>query len=484
MRKLTLFLVLSLPAAVAFAQQQTIAMHAATDPADGRIDPGLQFRMAFFFNASSGAHDVRFHAELPPRQGDLFVEPGAWTCSVAGTSLDCTIADSGAISPIRIAFLAAETPGRYDYRATLTAREPLEPHAASVSGAVFVYKPLHATDGNALRAAIEQANLSCNGDDVECHILLHDDVHLDAALPPLTARGPVTIDGNLYNVDGRSLTAGSGLELRGEGRVRVRRLALRNFPVDGLVLSNGDRRAPTEITDCTLEENRWRGLSVAAPLTDLVVLRNSIRGNGASGIAYWAARRVTERENRIDANDASGVFVWNVAAFDASDLSVALNGQFGFAIVRGAPQATFGAGTLAHNRGGNIDWGLNGLSPRDVDETDGVPNSPDLVDAHYDAATDTTIFRVRMMTGPTPWGSAFWLHLVTGELEPDGTVVPQRTLYSNLLWERFNRSLETFTVAVKGNFTGQYVSAWGVYTFFGDGLPLATPEMSQALRVN
>ena len=266
-----------------------------------------------------------------------------------------------------------------------------------------------------LRDAIEQANASCRGTD--CQILGDGNaallVRLVTPLPPITACNLVIDSGSFsiytghraIELDGSALTRGNGFEIRtacpaGVRGVTIRGFAIGGFPENGMYLATNDAAPGSSRTFHRIEENAvgleklgedarpngQRGVAVESTRTCARIEKNYIAANRRSGVAIWASAPDTFIVGNLigwgnwlrphpNGNGASGIFI------GADDVAVesnniAFNHQFGVSIAPGVKRAGVRGNTIHSNGERAIDWNLDGETPNDPEETDGVPNAP------------------------------------------------------------------------------------------------------------
>ncbi|HEX7833807.1 MAG TPA: right-handed parallel beta-helix repeat-containing protein, partial [Thermoanaerobaculia bacterium] len=209
-------------------------------------------------------------------------------------------------------------------------------------------------------------------------------------------------------LDGSLLTAGHGLDIRGEGPAVISNLAIGGFPWDGIAMSRKAAAGPTaqiNIFACrigvrfdgTQNANRSRGVTLNAPTSKAWISSNIIGGNLRSGVFIDGASDITVSQNVIGelhsqekyGNGASGVFVGpNSHDVDLIANSIIGNAHFGVAIARGATRVHLrSTNQILGNRLLPLDHGLDGFSGYAADAM--RTPAPRITTAHYDAATET-----------------------------------------------------------------------------------------------
>ncbi len=391
-------------------------------------------------------HDVSVMLTLPQalQLGPDPFAPQDWTCSRTSTGAVCTIADLPAHRRDFIAFTPYAldgTGGHYIANVAVRARD------AAPASIAFDYVAGHFTSVNttadsgpgSLRALIEEANANplC-GTDVPCLIAFFG-VTPPVTIAPLTPlpaieKCNVTISGhdayetpNLVKeiaLSGENVREGNGLEVRatcakGVPGVLITGLAIHSWPENGIRFftpapqPSGVQHTVhrcyvgTDATGTIAMPNGLRGIGTYSPFDAVTISDGVASGNARSGIAFWAGARgfITtmkigvDRDGKPLGNGASGVFSQGVP-FTLTGSTIAFNKDFGVAIAKGTPMADVHQNAIHDNTGLAIDWGLDGRTLPD-DETDGILNTPQIIDSFYDAAHNETIIRgsVRLRGG-------------------------------------------------------------------------------------
>ena len=276
--------------------------------------------------------------------------------------------------------------------------------ALTVTAQTTVFEVTNTDDRGAgsFRAAIEAANTSCSLLFTSCRVVFAfsdctqvQAVTLETPLPAITAYG-LSIGGASSTscrqeepwlaLDGSRLERGNGLEIgpalyAEQGNVEIRGLSLRDFPENGIAIVGPNRIVTLERN--SIETSGGRGIVIDAPGAIVNINANTINRNFRSGVFIWNALTTELLENRIIGNGASGVFIGPLTEFTAvRQNEIAGHPQFGIAVTPGRRWVQFLNGF--HGNMLDVDAGLDGPSPNDRTETDGILNAPELLDAVYD----------------------------------------------------------------------------------------------------
>ncbi|HEX8153813.1 MAG TPA: right-handed parallel beta-helix repeat-containing protein, partial [Thermoanaerobaculia bacterium] len=359
-----------------------------------------------------------------------------------------------------------------------------------------------------LREGILEANRNCTGA-FRCVVNVEMPgradvpvVDLLTPLPPITAVrttiGTYAYDPGfrpIVELNGAALTAGNGLELRGAWNdVRIRRVAIRNFPENGIAVI-GDtpaarRRLAIEFS--VIGDNALRGISVADPSADVIAGASEIGRNGRSGISIWQAAAFglttsflgVTRAGAPWPNAASGLFVApGVSGVAITSNVIGSHPEFGVALGGVPSSLMFLGNTLQPGGLLAFDYGLDGPTPNDVLDTDGIPNTPILLDATYDAARDRTMVRGYFDTPGL--GEAHNAVLYAGAAPDRFGVVTGRVVGGAQMWRRSTGELigREFTAEIPGDLRGQFISAQMTVSIWADWSPTLTSEFSRAIEV-
>lgn len=293
-----------------------------------------------------------------------------------------------------------------------------------------------------LRAAIEEANASCNGSPGEyCKIGFRlpmngaawATIRPETPLPAI-AKNSVMVDGFLQtrlgdtNPDGPEielrgdlLDAGNGLILDAPCGASVFGLAINGFPDNGVLVAGDpceDRNwytfrgvvesyIGTDPTGTKAVPN-LRGVMVTVRWTGFTpgiisIYRNVISGNHRSGIWVDEGKNVRITENYIGltpqaraplGNGASGVYIApGGSGTDLGDNHIGFNAQFGVSMAPAVVQVHAANNSFQANGSLAIDHGLDGVTPSIADpgeQPGNVLHAPVITSARYDAASNTT----------------------------------------------------------------------------------------------
>jgi hypothetical protein len=301
--------------------------------------------------------------------------------------------------------------------------------------------------------------------------------------------GPeVAIDGHL---------ARRGLKIVSRCEAVIEGLTLGNFDEDyGLTFNAGsncpdgyrpDRRAVASNTigvdpSGTTPWPNLRGLNLDG--ANAVVSKNVVSHNQFSGIGMWSGS-VHFEQNRIESNGASGIFLGpEVVRAQIVNNVIANQREMGVAAARSKAIIEIRGNAMKDNGGLGIDWGLDGVSPVDVDDRNGPSNAPVLLSATYDAAQNRTFITLSLKS--TPLTSDVYrddLVDVYGNSTPDGD--GERPLGTVHVKPGTNG---TITVSVAGDLRGQWLNAtWSrdkPIQYSIESLPdRATSELSNAIFI-
>ena len=339
-----------------------------------------------------------------------------------------------------------------------------------------------------LRAAIDYANEICARDMVPCALQFQ----FAEALPqqgwypirPLTPLPAITApdfslerenDAPAVELDGSLLTAGHGLELRGNGPAIVDSLSIGGFPWDGVSIT---RRGGTGVyrssvgvrPDGSTNPNGSRGVTIDAPAADVTLWSSSVRANVRSGVFIAGGERIRLDFNSIGRlsyqgpefrNGASGVFVGP----DARDVVISTsyvggNAHMGVAVARGARGVRVLNTWVAGSSGLMIDHALDGFSGHSWTSSAFALPAPRIATVSYDATTNTTT-----VTGTfdAPDAAQNWvLTLYTDDLG----IWPERNLPTHAFsGTTFNATLPGRTAWVRATVSGPESSDWSTSEF-------------------
>ncbi len=412
-----------------------LAAHAASDLrafADGFFRPlTTPFETTIGIGVFNHGPDASGPLKLritPPAPLQLEAQPRPETqlvCAPEGASVVCThpglAKDALDFRRFRV-FASTIDAGGYDITVEVESADDPKPENNRITAHGEIYHLFALTTDadsgpGSLRDAIERSNAICPGN-VICRI---EPVQFggftyrpSTPLPAITGcnvslnsgSSSIYVGVRLIELDGTRLTAGNGLEVRsscpaGARGVSITGFAIGGFPENGIEVATqdedpgspgtchsiGENAIGLDFTALEPRPNGLRGISVASPRSCVSIVRNYIGGNRASGISVWAAARVGIFQNHIgwgdwtrpkpNGNGASGIYIGSDEVF-VSDNNIAFNGQFGIAIARWVRRPGVRQNVIHSNGGKAIDWALDGDTPNDADESDGIPNAPQI----------------------------------------------------------------------------------------------------------
>jgi len=477
-------------------------LHVTLDTNGSRIDPEMPAEVVFGVRnlGKTAALGTVVELTLPPGSTLLAVKPPtAINCTNDGLTVRCdvgTVFPSGNVS----IGVTARTPAMYDggfapitVKAT-AANRILQSRFSSTLGG-WTFTQLFVVDNTAdsgpgsLRQAIVDANARCGsycniGFRIPAAMLDGDAATIRPAtlLPPVTASA--TIDGvseryfieqpardhPVVQLDGSLLSEGDGLRLQGDGS-QVSGLAIGNFPGTAIVVARPETQGhPRSIvanfigTDVTgrIAKPNQRGIMVLGVRYG-EIRDNVISGNRLSGIWLLGTFQYSVRKNRIgvaaDAvtplpNGASGIYIGplNEHTFIQQN-TIAYNAQFGIGVhpsvrtLDAASNFIFGNGHLG------IDYGLDLATPNVPIDAGRQPNTPVLLSATYNAATNVTTIAGDLHSVPEapPFGNRVRVLLYANDTAqkgqaqtPIGTVVPDASGH--------------FTYPARGDLRGKFIA--------------------------
>lgn len=474
-------------------------------PQTDRVDPGgtAKYRVLSCNNIADNRvpENVRLDFIVENATITGISEADGFACSLTPTGAVCTIArwPTQCITPIDITAVASgdRRGGAALVHARVTTDVPERiPESNSSTGSVAIYRWIAVTNTadagpGSFRDAIDDANRSCTPG--PCRIVFEIPGPVPAEgwftitpsepLPPVTAarvsiegvrQTALTGDTNPHGpeiaIDGR--LARSGLKVLSPCEAVVNGLALGNFDLDqGLLYAMrgifpgvcGERPRPDrrEVADNhigvdpsgTVPWPNLRGLSLDIP--QATVHRNVISHNIYSGVWMWHGLAALNR-NRVEDNGASGIFFGPaVNGAEVEESTINRNVQMGVAVARGARLIDIRGNSMKDNGGLGIDWGLDGVSPTNLDDSSGAAtNAPVLLSARYDAAADKTLLTLRV--DATRLGSAINDNLlnVYANDGPDGDGERPVGGARGVPWDA-----GPFTVELEGDLRGRWLNA-------------------------
>lgn len=517
-RAALLFLSLSLPSIAGAADISVRFYSPASVPA---VRPGeAQPVIVVVENQTANAlAEVHFRLTFDPAITieHLQYQDANWTCEIGSGQLDCTNprSSSGGEPTIHLAarMPPASAGGDYLFRATVTST-PADPNPSNNSATMIVHvirqhivSNTNDSGQGSLRAAIEEANAWCKPER-PCEIKFRFPegpvpvIELLSPLPPLTACGVVVGDRPVsfedpapiqVEVNGRHVASGPGLELRSactHPEMSLFGMAINGFPGDGVVIT-----APAfyMLRGFAISLNGQRGISHRTS-SHLFLYDVVIGGNTRSGIAVFdgsigisKALIGIGRNGEDLANGASGIYIaptaWDLYL---DNTTIANNHHYGLALA-GKRFVNIGVSVVIKDNISDIDWMLDGPSAR-VDQFY-VPNTPRVLSASYDAASDTTRVTVALDHPELTVGSNAEVRLYAGDRTTIfGTAHLTKRVGSK--WIEWKEPVnEPVTIEIAGDLRGQYISAvttrWSVQQYIDTPSPamMSTSEVSTALKV-
>lgn len=397
-------------------------------------------RLRITFSPDIVLEEIRFNHFTGPEHH--------WNCATSPGLVDCIHAD---LRPkerqwfeLALRMPEARTGGRYPIVAEATTSSPdAKPQNNRAEGVIVVTRVIPVVFYDELKPAIEEANQFCTGE-VPCSIsiTLHPEllreIHLTEALPVVTACNLTIINPRSgfappprVTLRGDGLKSGNGLELRSACNgsfVHVEGINFMGFPENGIAIT-GDTASRYSIEESAITENGLRGVAVMNPHAITTIEYCRIAGNRASGVAVWQGARtrihatsIGIREGEIgQRNGASGIFVWSAGGhLEVSQTIIANHPHFGITVMAGATLSLSPEGgldlpnRLYRNANLDVDWNVDGPTPNDEDESDGVPNAPRILSAQYDAATKITRVTVELHTRTSRLAHYFEVFLYGG----------------------------------------------------------------------
>ena len=415
-----------------------------------RVDPGGAGSFTFYVcNDVRDNKPAEARVELALTNGviESIDEADGFDCTIDGAKAVCTHPAFGygcASRVMELAIRTSESRAAGEARLTVTATPAnipeRDPSDNVVSVAVPIYRWISVTTTadagpGSLRDAIAQANAHCTPG--PCRIVFEIPgpvppegwftITPSEPLPSITA-DRVTLEGSRQTaltgdtnpngpeiaIDGRF--ARRGLELLSPCEGVVEGLAIGNFDENqGLWIATGaycdGRPDKREVRDShigvdpsgTVPWPNLRGLR--ADDATITIERNVISHNIYSGIWMWRGYAGI-RNNRIERNGASGIFLGpEVLSANIEDNRINGHPQMGIALARSDKSVVIQRNSMTGNGGLGIDWGLDDVSPTEIDDHTGPSNAPVLLSARYDPAANTTTLTLRITS--TPLGPYF-----------------------------------------------------------------------------
>ena len=501
-KPLTLLLLVTLLAALPSSAAVSIFLLSAGSSAPvlpgTRVSWELSARRSF--GSGNEATDISVALPVSAFMSNVSIAGDRWTCSTSSTILCTTsLAAAADSTPLRLSF---DTPsssdgGRFIATATMTSSATNTHPGIAAQIVAEVYRTFAVTTADdfgagSLRDAIALANERCDRS-VYCLMTFESPMTIEprAPLPAVTACN-LTIDGGLaraasqdserpVEISGVKAGWSNGFEIRSWCGVSLRGLTINSFSENGIVLAASKAPAPLGqatlyVEDCFIgtdtkasqaRPNGMRGISIETPATVASIRNNTISGNRYSGIAVWAAASADISACRIGAgrdlrplgNGGSGVFV-NGGEVSVNS-TVAYNRDFGVTVGPDAADVVAEIEGLFANGVLDFDWGLDGAVR--TDRFGHMPPVPELIDATYDPAHNTTIIRGVLPAHGRRSGS-FQYSVRIFELAAGRYIAqwPQTNLFATA-----NGDLP-FTMSVSGDLRGRPLVAQSFFYLFPD----------------
>jgi len=152
------------------------------------------------------------------------------------------------------------------------------------------------------------------------------------------------------------------------------------------------------------------------------ITKSVISNNVRSGVWMYEGSWLTLSENRIERNGASGIFLgprteWSTVQWN----TINDNAEMGVAVANTALEVDIRQNSMRNNGGLGIDWGLDGVSPNDGDDTNKPTNAPTLLSATYNPVSNQTLVTYRIHSTPLrSWGNGLTDFYVNDSPDGDG----------------------------------------------------------------
>jgi parallel beta-helix repeat protein len=493
----------------------------------GRYDPGTAgYVWVSLNNSGAAAKDVVLTMTLP--EGGTFAgTDGTLTCDVAAGTMICTLPElgphSGLTVRVQVAMPDRLEGGRLPFAASVTSRvADFDPADDRATGAMTLIRHLVVDNTNdegagSLRQALLDAQQLCAED--LCRIdfrIAGSGENGRFVIRPRTelpeVQGSVSIDGATQTrfggdtnpdgpelvIDGSEAPGARGLLLGGPScEMHVTGLAIENFSAPAIAAYRGlyDFQGcryfmfPNTRIERNHLSGNYRGIAMVGPgyatITDnvirdnaragifadrssyLVILRNRITGNGASGIFLNDANPWGLQGAVVEGNVISGNAEWGIARVAAGDVSIRGNSIFG-------------------NRYLAIDAGLDletPNAPEDRFRQEGVPNKPVLISAQYDPASGKTRVHGRLDSEALVSVFSFAIDVYSSaSLSTAGHAEAEQWLAA--LEIPVSDGHAEFVVEVEGDLRGRWITATSTrrHIMFWDDSVFDTSEVSNAIR--
>lgn len=486
-----LSLLLSFPLSAASRLSLGISYQGSTSVPRGT----LRFEPMVINDGPEPARNVVLTVPVPPETTveSISMRTGGWECGERGGAVVCTtpllpvaapqrvtilfrtpVQSAGGYHPLRISLAADDVP-RQETLVTVTIARTLRVTASSDAGP------------GSLRQAIVDANAQCLDANVPCHVAF--ELPKPATIEPLTPLPAITAcavhfdAGSDVELSGARVSRGSGLEIDSPcGGMGLTGFTINRFPENGIFIRHGsagihNAQIGTDLTGEEARPNGMRGIVIADANAVVVIDGSIISGNRLSGIFAVAARYVMlsagvglSRRGHPLPNGASGVFLAR-GALSFQSGTIAHHPQFGIAVLPGAGVAIHPRASIHSNQEAAIDYNLDRRTPNDQPDRDGVPNAPELTDAFYDAASNTTVVRGVHRGGPSQLHRvAIFANRGDAELE---RFVAQRQVTSG----------STFELHVAGDLRGELLTAVSQSAGVFDAPDWTTSEVSEGITI-
>jgi parallel beta-helix repeat protein len=472
-------------------------------PLSSRIDPGVPARFVTDLRNYNDSPATNVRGKYLATNGTIeSITPSfpLVTCTIAsdGASAECVMPqlDEACRCSRDIIVVVRPSAGREGGETKLTLNGtsdlPQDYPSFEASGIVETYRWIGVANvGDAgpgsLRAAFDEANEFCSL--TPCKIVFEIPPPVPAegwfTITPLSPLAPILADrvfidgksqrattgdtnanGPVIAIDGH--IAHNGIEMHSSCEAVIRGLSFGGFDADqalwfrenrpcGQYVSDVDRPDRHLITENFIgvdpSGKPWPNLrGVRADGANGMLRDNVISHNTYSGVWMWDGF-ASLRNNRIENNGASGVFVGpGVRFFEAFGNVIANHPEMGIAVASSARNIDIRENSMKNNGGLAIDWGLDGVTPSG-DDTNGPTNPPVVLSASYDAQTNRTLVTFKLdSVSLTPYGYYGIIDFYANDA-PDGD--GEQWLYSGTTADSDNA---THTFAIPGDVRGKWIT--------------------------
>jgi len=275
-------------------------------------------------------------------------------------------------------------------------------------------------------------------------------------------------------LDGSMVSEGNGLTFRGSGDVRG--IAIEGFPANGIEALGSN----LVLDEVRVVANGGRGVELIGGFAR--VEKSILSGNRHAGGVFWTAEDVLVLRNVVSDNGASGLFFHNPAMrwrfADVRDNVIENNAHAGIALTPFAA-GNFALNVMRGNHNGAIDVALDGPTPettRGLPGQGGIMGPPIIESARYANGVTTITGHANTRAGGTYVASTLYFYAnTTGRADADeviGSVV------------RFGGN-GTFTLTVDRDLRGKFITAseYTVWIYNWDDPAPGTSELSAAVEV-